>query len=694
MIHRFATIILVLTLFTLPACERMDALKQRVQGGGQEQGAVNPTHLTISGNALKQLQGVLEQKMQLALDQKINERVNLEVKQQLAEQVRLIEQKIVPCPQAGHAENIPESSAAASSEKTAISDFRRGFSEVAALAIPAVVNVSTTQVVDQKALAAQEMPKMGPGFPPLEELFKDFFEPQDRPKRVQSVGSGFIVRVSDKEAFIVTNNHVVADASKITIILADRTEIDAVLHANDDRTDLAVLRVKLDSLPSEKRKLPTLSWGNSDEAKVGQFIVAIGNPFGLGSTVTSGIISGKGRDIVLRAKNNKSTDLVDDFIQHDASINMGNSGGVLLNTEGKVIGINTAIFSPSGGSIGIGFAIPANLAKSTIDQLIQFGHTQRGWLGVSVLPVSPEVAESLGLGETRGGIVKAINKGSPAEKIGLKENDIIIEFDGKKLSDKVRLSRVVSETPVGKTVTMKVLRDNNNEMSFKEMTFNVVVAEYPSNLTMDDAARQTIKAPPEKVTEVLGMGLVPMPKSIVNGQQNPGSAPGLPPLKNGVLVVDVKQNSSAEDSGLKKGDVINEINLKPVTKPEEIGAAIKEIHETDPKRPSVLLTVTRRGLPPQYVALSFKSLAETAAENAKKVPETPGTMAQTPQNPPSNPPMPEEESSSQPPYTLEEKKPEEEKAAPKKTEPAQPQASKAGEKPKTPEKPQKNPQKK
>ena len=488
MFNRLSTLLFISTFLTLPACERMDTIRQQIQGTNP-----SPSSPTSSVDTMRQFQESFEKK--------ISEKVDSEVKKQIEEKIRLIEQKlVVPAKTSGSADQ-PALTAQASTTSTpagGVADFRKGFSEVAAKATPAVVNVSTTQVVDQKS-HVPEGPKMGPGFP-FEELFKDFFEQAEKPKRVQSVGSGFIVKVTDKEAFVVTNNHVIADATKITVILADKMEVDAVLHASDERTDLALLRIKLENLPVEKRRLPVLEWGNSDEATVGQFILAIGNPFGLGSTVTSGIISGKGRDIVLRAKN-KSTDLVDDFIQHDASINMGNSGGVLLNTDGKVIGINTAIFSPSGGSIGIGFAIPASLAKATIDQLIEFGRTKRGWLGVSISPVLPEIAESLGLGEARGGIVKAVNRDSPAEKAGFKENDIIIEFDGKKLGDKQRLSRVVGETPIGTTVPVKILRDG------KELSLNVNVAEFPANLTVDDVTKQTMQTSPEKVMEILGLGV-------------------------------------------------------------------------------------------------------------------------------------------------------------------------------------------
>lgn len=482
-----------------------------------------------------------------------------------------------------------------------------GFEKIATQTTPAVVNVVTTQVVDSAKMNMMDQPRVdgGPQGLPFDELFRDFFEQSERPKRVQAVGSGFIVKTTDEDAFIVTNYHVISEARKISIILFDKTELDATMHAFDERTDLAVLNVKLDQLPPEKRTLPVLEWGDSDAAKVGHFVVAIGNPFGLGSTVTSGIISGKGRDIVTRT-NSKPTDLVDDFIQHDASINMGNSGGVLLNMAGQAIGVNTAIFSPSGGSIGIGFAIPASLAKPTVDQLIEFGRTKRGWLGVTVLQVSAEIAESLALGDVRGSIINSLSKDGPAFKAGLQEHDIITEIDGRILDDDVRLTRVVGEIEVGKRVKVKALRDK------KEMIFDVDVGEYPSNFTLEEAKKQTLKTPVENVTEVLGMKLVEMPKNLNEDGCGAGLSDTLPP--EGVLIIDVTEGSSAEDCGLRKGDIVSEINMESVQKPEMALAIIDGVKQKDPNRPSALLTVNRHGLPSQYVVIQFKSLAQLTAE--------------------------------------------------------------------------------
>ena len=484
-------------------------------------------------------------------------------------------------------------------------DFQKGFSEIAENAIPSVVNVSTTQIMDKGPM--MQFPGMGGGGNPLEDFFKEFMDQQDRPRRVQSLGSGFIIKVTDKEAFIITNYHVVADAKKVSIILHDKTEVDVVLHSFDDRTDLGVLKVKLSDLPEGKRNLRALEWGDSNTAKVGHFVLAIGNPFGLGSTVTSGIISGKGRDIVLRNKN-RATDFVDDFIQHQAPINMGNSGGALLNTEGKVVGINTAIFSPSGGNIGIGFAIPSALAKSTVDQLLQYGRTKRGWLGVSIQPLSPEVAEALGRKEIRGGVVAAVAPNSPAEKAGIRERDIIIGIDGKLLDDHNRITRVVGETEVGKTIDVKVLRDNDRGEK-SEVDLKVVVGEFPSNLAAAASVTEDKQDMAQgKTAEFLGMRVAELPKNMANADK-------AKPL-SGVVVIDVKDASSADDSQLRKGDILTEVNVTKITSPEQAAKIVEDAKKAG--RGSVVFTVIRQGFPPQFVSVEFKSLSESSITESKE----------------------------------------------------------------------------
>jgi len=307
----------------------------------------------------------------------------------------------------------PDSKAACDKpESSAKFDISQGFSSIAEKAIMAVVNVSTTQIVEGGGRSGKDgLPQFAPGSP-FEELFKEFFDQMERPRKVQSLGSGFLIQSDETSAIIVTNYHVIADAKKVTVFLNDNTELDATVMSFDERTDIALLKVKVDTLPADKRKLPVMEWGNSHNVKVGDWILAIGNPFGLGSTVTSGVISNRSRDIMLgRGGKNRVNDYVDDFMQHDAAINMGNSGGPLLDLQGKVVGINTAIFSPSGGNIGIGFAIPAAVAQDTVNQLLKFGRTKRGWLGVRIQVVTDDIAESLGLGKAKGAIIGSANSG-------------------------------------------------------------------------------------------------------------------------------------------------------------------------------------------------------------------------------------------------------------------------------------------
>lgn len=286
------------------------------------------------------------------------------------------------------------------------------FTTLAQNALPAVVNISTTTEISEFGL---EVPELPPG---LEEFFgKDLFERFFRQRRpypkLTSLGSGFLI---DSEGYVVTNNHVIERADKISVILQDRTEFDAEVVGRDSRTDLALLKITTDDLP------PALEWGDSDALEIGEWVVAIGNPFGLGGTVTAGIVSQRSRDI--------RAGPYDDFIQTDASINQGNSGGPLFDMKGMVVGVNTAILSPSGGSIGIGFAIPSNLARSVIVQLREKGSVSRGWLGVSVQAVTQDLSEALGLEGREGALVASLVKGGPAERAGIQAGDVILRFGG------------------------------------------------------------------------------------------------------------------------------------------------------------------------------------------------------------------------------------------------------------------------
>lgn len=353
------------------------------------------------------------------------------------------------------------------SENNTIS-FEKGFENVAKKAMHSVVNVATMQLVE--ASERPGLPDIFKGLP-FDEMFKDFFDvPQKKQKlkKANALGSGFIVEVDKKakKAYVVTNNHVVEKAKKIIVSLSDKTELPATIHAVDSRTDIAVLAIDLKNLDFNIEKLKSVIWGDSSKLNEGNFVIAIGNPFGLGSTVTNGIVSAKGRNLSMGMP---SLNFIDDFIQHSAPINFGNSGGCLLNIYGEVIGINNAIFSTSGGNIGIGFAIPSNIAKNTVDQLIKFKRTFRGWLGAEVHSVYAKQAESVGLAKHSlesskifGAYVARVVPNGPAAKCGIKVGDIIVEFNGKRISENCSLQNAVGTAEIGKSVKLKIWRQKDN----------------------------------------------------------------------------------------------------------------------------------------------------------------------------------------------------------------------------------------
>jgi serine protease Do len=500
-------------------------------------------------------------------------------------------------------------------------DISKGFTHVAEIALPAVVNVATTQVIEVKdkggaGSSGGDLPRFAPGSP-FEEFFKEFFDQMERPRKVQSLGSGFIIRfdASKNIAYIVTNNHVIADAKKISIFLNDKTELEATVHAVDERTDIAVLKVSTETMSADKRKLPALEWGNSNVSRVGEWVLAIGNPFGLGSTVTAGIISTKGRELVTPTRNRVS-DYVDDFIQHSAQINMGNSGGCLLSMEGKVIGINTAIFSPSGGNVGIGFAIPSDVAKATVDQLIEFGRTKRGWLGVRIQHLTEDMAESLGL-KVNGAIVGSITPDGPAHKAGILSGDVILEFDGKVINETNRLSRLVGETPINKSCKIKVWRKG------QEMTLNVTVGEFEDAVQKGkiDIGDKKTSIPLTQATEILGMQLTSIPDDIKTklGQKD----------MKGVFIAKIDPSSSAADTGMARGDIIAEANQKEVQTPKDFVDNIEAAKKA--KRKHILLLVTRNG-EPRFVSLKVEEDKDTPAlsQGSVKHPDSALTPSLTP----------------------------------------------------------------
>ncbi|HEX6979812.1 MAG TPA: DegQ family serine endoprotease [Alphaproteobacteria bacterium] len=452
------------------------------------------------------------------------------------------------------------------------------FADLAERLLPAVVNISTTQTIrpDRNQRRGPDIPQFPPGSP-FEEFFKEFFDrqrPDALPRRAQSLGSGFII---DEAGYIVTNNHVIADADEIKVILQDNTQLSAKLVGRDAKTDLALLKVE-----SEK-PLPFVKFGNSDEARVGDWVIAIGNPFGLGGSVTAGIISARQRDI--------NAGPYDDFIQTDASINRGNSGGPMFNLAGEVIGINTAIYSPSGGSVGIGFAIPSALAKPVIDQLRQFGKARRGWLGVNIQTVTDEIAESLGLDKPKGALVARVTEKGPAEDAKIQPGDVILKFDGREVTEMRRLPRIVAETPVGKTVPVVIWRKG------KEMTVQVKVGELEDTEQMASASPGGDQGPAGRsaaTVETLGMSLAAITPDLRERYE-------INEKTKGVVITSVDDGSPAAERGLRPGDVIVEVNQEAVSSPQQVVTKVKEAKSQG--RRGVLVMVDRQG-EQRFVGLS------------------------------------------------------------------------------------------
>jgi serine protease Do len=405
------------------------------------------------------------------------------------------------------------------------------FTELAKRVKPVTVNISTTKIVKGRKSFRRFEPPSGSDDEQFREFFGDDFFRRffgDIPQRdfkQQSLGSGFII---DREGYILTNNHVVAEADEIKVKLENEKEYDAKIIGRDEKTDIAL--IKITKAPAE---LPVAVLGDSDALEVGEWVMAIGNPFGLMETVTVGVVSAKWRKI--------GAGPYDDFIQTDASINPGNSGGPLFNLNGEVVGINSAIYTPSGGNIGIGFAAPINLAKKILRQLKEKGKVTRGWLGVVVQEVTPELAKSFGLKEGKGALVADAEKGGPADTAGLKGGDVIITFDGKEITKMSDLPLMVAETEVGKKVTVTVIRDGNDKK------FAVTIGELKEKEAATASAEEqsTLGLTAEQITPDMARRY------------------GLPE-DEGILITQVEPGSPADDSGVKRGDIIKEINRKPV----------------------------------------------------------------------------------------------------------------------------------
>jgi serine protease Do len=439
------------------------------------------------------------------------------------------------------------------------------FADLAEKLIPSVVNISTTQTI---RTTSNQFPFQFPPGSPFEEMFKDFQRPTER--KASSLGSGFII---SKEGIIITNNHVIQDAEDI-LVKVNSKEYKAKVIGSDRYSDIAVLKIE-----STDTFVP-VNFGDSDKARVGDWVVAIGNPFGLGGTVTSGIISARNRDINLTR--------YDDFIQTDASINQGNSGGPLFNLKGEVIGINTAIIAPGqAGSIGIGFAIPANAASNVIDQLIKFGETRRGWLGVRIQEVTKEIAEVEKLKEPSGALVASVSEKSPADKSGLKAGDIILELDGKKINSTRELVKVVASTKVGKSVTIKVWR--NKRLISKKLTLG--------RLESSKEFKSAKKLPTKNTeTEIETLKIV-----VRDLNEEDIKKRNLPKNSRGILIVEMS-NRSPLARFLSVNDIILEVQKTPVSS-ETIDQFVKNIIKKGEQ--TLLLTILNKNNQRRYIGVKI-----------------------------------------------------------------------------------------
>lgn len=457
------------------------------------------------------------------------------------------------------------------------------FADLSARLSPAVVNVATTQTMQAPNL--NEMPQFPPGSP-FEDLFRDYFDQQGErgpARKVSSLGSGFII---DPSGIVVTNNHVIGKADEITVNLSDGTQLPAKVVGRDQKTDLAVLKVEA------KKPLPFVKFGSSAQMRVGDWVLAIGNPFGLGGSVSAGIISAANRNI--------NSGPYDSFLQTDAAINRGNSGGPLFSMAGEVIGVNTAIISPSGGSIGIGFAIPSDIVRNVVSQLQEFGETRRGWLGVRIQSVTEELAESFGLMSPRGALIAEVTPGGPAAAAGIQAGDVIIRFNGQDVPQMGDLPRIVAETAVGKEVDVVVWRDG------KERNFRVTLGRLEEFEKIagngDDAGDdQTRQQPGDEVPD-LGLMLAPMTAPFREQFEVASDV-------NGVAVVGVDDTGPSYEKGARPGDVIVEVAQQEVRTPKDVSDKVAAAKAAGKK--SVLLLLYRAG-DLRFVAVTLEDAKKTS----------------------------------------------------------------------------------
>jgi serine protease Do len=456
--------------------------------------------------------------------------------------------------------------------------------DVAEQVIDAVVNISTSQKVDARL---SNMPDLPPGSP-MEEFFEEFFKnrrgqggqgDQDHtPRRINSLGSGFII---DSSGLVVTNNHVIADADEINVILNDGTKLTAELVGRDTKSDLALLRVHPD------KPLKAVKFGDSDKLRLGEWVIAIGNPFSLGGTVTAGIVSARNRDI--------NSGPYDNYIQTDAAINRGNSGGPLFNLNGEVIGVNTAIISPSGGSIGIGFAVPSTSAVAVIEQLRQYGETRRGWLGVRIQQVTDDIAESLSIKPAHGALVAGVDDRGPAKPGGIEPGDVVVKFDGHDIKEMHDLPRIVADTPVGKEVEVVIIRKGKQETH----TIKIGRLEDGEKLAAADLKKGAAPENKSVVQKTLGLELSSLSDDLRKKFKVRDNVKGVL-----VTAVDPTVASAAPDKRLSPGDVIVEVQYESVGNPADLQTRIEAL-KTQGKKVAVLLVSNGDG-ETRFVALSLQ----------------------------------------------------------------------------------------
>ncbi|MGA0530596.1 Do family serine endopeptidase [Hansschlegelia sp. KR7-227] len=454
------------------------------------------------------------------------------------------------------------------------------FADLAEGLLDAVVNISTSQSAPaaDKAVPPPQLPEGSP----FEEFFDEFFNkrgdgdgPKGRSRKQSSLGSGFVI---DPKGVVVTNNHVIEGADEITVNFADGAKLTAEVVGRDTKTDVAVLRVK------PEKPLKAVAFGDADKLRVGDWVLAIGNPFGLGGSVSAGIVSARNRNI--------NSGPYDNFIQTDAAINRGNSGGPLFNTAGEVVGVNTAIISPSGGSIGIGFSTPSTTVKAVVDQLLNYGETRRGWIGVRIQEVSDEIAESLGVrSPNKGALIAGVNDDGPAAKGGLAAGDVLLKFDGKTIREMRDLPRIVADTPIDREVEVVVWRKG------KEETLKLKVGRLEEAEPKPAALKEPAAKDEPKIGKALGLSFQSLTDDLRKSFD-------LKPDAKGVVITAVDDGSRAAENGVKSGDLLVEVAQEAVESPDDVTQRIDELKK-DGKKTALLLLSNKQG-DVRFVAVSIE----------------------------------------------------------------------------------------